>query len=89
MITEPDQIIQLVSSLLALFLFVISFLAYLRERRKKLFLLSAAFFFYSTMKFLDAANLFFPRTGDYLEIWGSLLDFLVLALFFLSMITKE
>jgi hypothetical protein len=89
MITEPDQIIQLVSSLLALFLFVISFLAYMQERRKKLFILSAAFFFYSIMKFLDAANIFFPGRGDYLEIWGSLLDFVVLALFFFSMITKE
>ena len=88
MLTEPDQIIQLVSSLLALILFVISLIAYLRERRKKLLLLSGAFFFYSTMKFLDAAGIFFPRAGDYLEIWGSLLDFVVLALFFLSMITK-
>jgi hypothetical protein len=89
MVIETDQIIQLVSSLLALFLFTISFLAYLRERRKKIFLLSAAFFVYSTMKFLDAANIFFPRTGDYLEISGSLLDFVVLALFFFSMITNE
>lgn len=85
---ELDQIIQLISSLLALSLFVISFLAYLRERRKKLFLLSAAFFFYSIMKFLDAANIFFPKTGEYLEILGSLLDFVVLALFFISIMTN-
>lgn len=85
---ELDQIIQLISSLLALSLFVISFLAYLRERRKKLFLLSAAFFFYSVMKFLDAANIFFPKTGESLEILGSLLDFVVLALFFISMTTN-
>ena len=88
MITEPDLIIQLVSSILALSLFIISFLAYLRERRRKLLLLSAAFFFYSTMKFLDAAGIFFPKASDYFEIWGSLLDFVVLALFFISMITK-
>jgi len=89
MLTEPDQIIQLVSSLLALILFVISFLAYLRERRKKLFVLSSAFFFYSIMNFLDAAGIFFPQAGEYPEIWGSLLNFVVLALFFLSIITKE
>lgn len=89
MILRTDDIIQLVSSLLALFLFVISFLAYLRERRKKLFLLSAAFFVYSIMAFLDAGDIIFPSAGDYLEIWGSLLNFAVLALFFLSMITKE
>lgn len=89
MLTEPDQIIQLVSSLLALILFAISFLAYRRERRKKLFMLSLAFFFYSTMNFLDSANIFFPQAGEYPEIWGGLLNFVVLALFFLSMITKE
>jgi hypothetical protein len=89
MITDPDEIIQFISSLLALFLFLISFAAYLRERRKKLFLVSGAFFFYSVMKFLEAASIFFPRTGDYLEIGGNLLDFVVLTLFFLSMITKE
>lgn len=89
MLTEPEQIIQLVSSLLALILFAISLLAYRREHRKKLFVLSSAFFFYSTMNFLDAADIFFPQAGEYPEIWGSLLNFVVLALFFLSMITKE
>ncbi|AKJ38653.1 MULTISPECIES: hypothetical protein [Methanosarcina] len=89
MLTEPDQIIQLISSLLALILFVVSHLAYRRERRKKLFILSLAFFFYSAMNFLDAADIFFPQAGEYPEIWGSLLNFVVLALFFLSMITNE
>jgi hypothetical protein len=89
MIIEPEEIIRLLSSLLALFLFSISFLAYLRERRRKLFLLSAAFFFYALMEFLDVSEIFFPEKGNYLEIWGSLLNFVVLAFFFLSMITKE
>lgn len=62
MLTEPDQIIQLISSLLALILFVVSHLAYRRERRKKLFILSLAFFFYSAMNFLDAADIFFPSS---------------------------
>lgn len=88
MINDLDQIIQLISSLLALILFVISLLAYRRECRKKLFILSSAFFFYSIMNFLDAASIFFPQAGEYSEVWGSLLNFVVLALFFLSMITK-
>jgi len=81
MLTEPEQIIQLVSSLLALILFVISHLAYRRERSKKLFILSSAFFFYSTMNFLDAADIIFPQAGEYPEIWGSLFKFVVLAYF--------
>ena len=86
--TEPLQMIELFSSLLALILFIISFIAYMREHRKKLFLVSAAFFFYSIMKFLDAASAFFPGIGFDLEIAGSLLDFVVLTFFLLSMISK-
>lgn len=89
MISEPDQLITIVSSLLALVLFSVSFIAYMRERRKKLLLLSAAFFFYAVMNFLDAGDIYYSEIGDYLEVWGSLLNFVVLALFFLSMITKE
>jgi hypothetical protein len=89
MINELDQMIRIVSSLLSLVLFAISFLAYLRERRKKLFFLSAAFFFYAVTGFLDASDIIFPKAGSYLEVWGSLFNFVVLALFFLSMITKE
>jgi hypothetical protein len=89
MLAEPDQIIQLISSFLALILFVISLLAYFREHSKKLLLLSIAFFFYSAIKFINAASIFFPLTDEYLEFWGSLLDFFVLALLFLSMIARE
>lgn len=86
---DLDEMLQLASSFLAFFLFIISFLAYMRERRKKLFLLSAAFFFYSLMEFLDAGDIFSPKIGEYFEIAGNSLNFIILALFFLSMITKE
>ncbi|WP_292466194.1 hypothetical protein [Methanolobus sp.] len=89
MISEPDQVIRLISSLLALLLFVISFLAYLRDRRKKMFFVSAAFFFYAVMGFLNASDLFLPGAGDYLELWGSFLNFIVLLLFSLALLTKE
>jgi hypothetical protein len=89
MIIESDTIIILASSLLALVLFAIAFLAYLRERRKKLLLLSGAFFVYAVMEFFDAGDIFSPGIGNYLEIWGSLLNFVVLALFFISIIIRE
>jgi hypothetical protein len=82
------QIIELASSLLALILFVISFIAYMRDHRKKLFFVSSAFFFYSIMKFLDASSAFFSGIGFDLEIAGSLLDFVVLSSFVLSMVSK-
>lgn len=89
MISEPDQIINLISSLLAFFLFVLSLLAYLREHRKKMFFVFAAFFFYSIREFLNASGIFLPAMSDYLEIWGSVLNFLVLLLFSLAVFTKE
>jgi len=41
------------------------------------------------MGFLDASDIIFPRGGNYLEVWGSLFNFVVLKLFFLSTITNE
>lgn len=89
MISEPDQVVRLISALLALALFVISFFAYQRERRRKMFLVSMAFFFYAVMGFLGASDIFFPTVGDYLEFWGSFLNFVVLLLFSLALLTKE
>jgi hypothetical protein len=89
MISEPDQVVRLISALLALALFVISFFAYQRERRRKMFLVFMAFFFYAVMGFLGASDIFFPTAGDYLELWGSFLNFVVLLLFSLALLTKE
>lgn len=86
---DLDNLVILISSLLALLLFAISLLAYLRERRKKLSLVAAAFFFYFLMGFLDVSEVFFPLHGDDLEIWGSFLNFFVLLFFSLAVLTKE
>ena len=86
---EIDNVIVLLSSILALLLFVISLFAYLRERRKKLLMVTAAFFCYFLMGFFDASESFFPVVGEELEILGSFLNFAVLLLFFSAMLTKE
>ena len=89
MLMELDNLIVLLSSFLALLLFVISFLAYIREHRKKLFLVSFAFFFYFLMGFFDTSEVFFPVIGDQLEIVGSFLNIAVLFSFYLAILTKE
>lgn len=86
---ELDELIILLSSFLALFLFVLSLLAYLREHRKKLFLVTLAFFFYFLMGFFDTSEVFFPMIGDQLEILGSFLNIAVLLSFYLAILTKE
>lgn len=89
MLMELDELIILLSSFLALFLFVLSLLAYLREHRKKLFLVTLAFFFYFLMGFFDTSEVFFPMIGDQLEILGSFLNIAVLLSFYLAILTKE
>nr|WP_321497102.1 hypothetical protein [uncultured Methanolobus sp.] len=86
---EPDNVIVLLSSILALVLFSVSLAAYLRERRRKLLMVTAAFFAYFLMGFLDSTESVFPSAGETFEIWGSILNFVVLLLFFFAMITKE
>ncbi|SFM69009.1 hypothetical protein [Methanolobus profundi] len=86
---EIDNVIVLISSVLAFVLFTISLASYLRERRRKLLLVTAAFFAYFLMGFLDSTESFFPSIGDSLEVWGSILNFVVLLLFFFAMMTKE
>ncbi|WMW26273.1 hypothetical protein RE474_06055 [Methanolobus sediminis] len=86
---EIDNIIVLVSSILALVLFSISLAAYMRERRRKLLLVTTAFFAYFLMGFMGSTESFFPSIGETLEIWGSILNFVVLLLFFFAMVTKE
>jgi len=86
---EIDNLIVLMSSILALILFCISLVSYLRERRRKLLMVTAAFLAYFLMGFLDSTESFFPSIGDSLEIWGSVLNFVVLLLFFFAIATKE
>ncbi len=86
---EIDNLIVLLSSILAVTLFSISFAAYLRERRRKLLMVAAAFFAYFLMGFLDSTESFFPSMGDSFEIWSSILNFIVLLLFFFAILTKE
>lgn len=86
---EIDNLIVLLSSMLALTLFSISLAAYLRERRRKLLMVTAAFFAYFLMGFLDSTESFFPAMEYSFEVWSSILNFAVLLLFFFAVLTKE
>jgi len=86
---ETDNIIVLLSSLLALLLFVIAFLTYVRERRRKLLFVTGAFLFYFLMTFLDVTEEFFPKNGDTIEFIASSFNFIVLLLFSIAILTKE
>ncbi len=89
MLMEPDNILVFISSLLALILFIIAYLAYQREHRRKFLLVTGAFFSYFLMNFFDSTEVFFPSIGDYLELFGSFLNFVVLLLFALAILTRD
>ncbi|ADC69841.1 conserved hypothetical protein [Methanocaldococcus sp. FS406-22] len=89
MVVDVDEIIRLLSSILALLIFTISIIAYHRERRKKLFLVSLAFFFYALKGFLKVSDIFIPQKGEFIEIFANLLDFIILALFFMAIVMDK
>ncbi|ADC64714.1 conserved hypothetical protein [Ferroglobus placidus DSM 10642] len=87
-VLDLDEIIRVLSSFLALFIFAISAIAYTRERRRKLLIVSAAFFFYALKGLLKISDIFLPQKGNFIEVTANLLDFVILLLFFLAMVKK-
>src|SRR5574341_1356397 len=73
---ELDKIITLGSSLLATTLFLLSFIAYKRDGRKRLLYVTIAFFLFAIKGFLSASDLFFPER-DWVDPVVSFFDFAI------------
>jgi hypothetical protein len=75
---------------LAFFLFTISAFSYKREKRKRLFFVTASFFVFGIEEALNAINESFFET-QYPSLEGGILtlNFVVLLLFFAGLIKKE
>jgi len=84
-----DEMVRLLSSLFAFILFFISVLAYVRARRRKLLLVSAAFFLFAVEAFLKVSDIFFPEKGNMIGVAANMLSFLVLILFFIAVIMRD
>ena len=84
---DLESLIIIVSSILAVALFIISLLAYWRDRRIRLLFVTGAFFLFAVKGFLVVI-------GDYssgvswIDTGAPLLDFGILLLFFLGLIKK-
>ena len=85
---ELDNVITLASSILALILFIITFVAYKRSDKKKLIYVSIAFLLFSIKGFLISSDIFFPNKGAWIDPIANFLDFVVLLSFFFGIITK-
>jgi hypothetical protein len=88
--TEAIEVLILIAtSILAGFLFVISFSAYRKDRRERLLFITAAFFLFAVKGVLMVSNEFLEvlyLQGSLIESIAHLLDFGILALFFLGLI---
>lgn len=85
---EVDNVITVISSILATLLFIISFIAYKRDGRKKFFYVSVAFGLFAIKGYLIASDIFFPYKGGWVDPLANILDFAILMCFFFGMIKK-
>jgi hypothetical protein len=84
---ELDKVITLGSSFLATVLFVISFIAYRRDGRRRLLYVTLAFFLFSIKGFLITSELFIPER-EWVDPVASFFDFAILLSFFFGILKK-
>lgn len=82
-----DTLITIATSILAVILFVISAIAYKKDKRKRLLFVTGAFFLFAVKGFLIVADEFSPQTG-WPEPVAHMLDFGILILFFSGLVKK-
>jgi hypothetical protein len=82
-----DTLISIATSILAVILFLISAIAYKKDKRKRLLFVTGAFFLFAVKGFLIVADEFSPQMG-WPEPVVHLLDFGILILFFSGLAKK-
>jgi len=84
---EIEKLLSLINGLLALALFIITFVTYRREYRLRLLYVSIAFLLFSIRSFLKAHELFIEEIG-WIDPITVFLDFIVLLVFFYGIFKK-
>ncbi len=84
---ELEKLLNIGSSLIALILSIITFFSYSRNGNKRLLFVGSAFLLFAIKSFLVGAEIFF---GEW--VWvdpvSSIMDFVILATFFLGILKK-
>lgn len=83
---DVGNLLTLASSILALFLFAVTALAYHRDGRSRLLFVSVAFLLFALKGFI--ASDFFFKEQNLLDLVASFLDFAILACFFTGLMRK-
>lgn len=84
---ELEKLISFVNGVLAFILFLITFVTYRREYRKRLLYVSIAFALFSVRSFLISSELFIPEIS-WVDPASTVLDFVILLIFFMGLLKK-
>jgi hypothetical protein len=86
--TEVDNIITFISSILAIILFIFTFIAYKRTGRSKLIYVAIAFLLFAVKGFIQTSDMFITYNVDWISPVANIFDFAILLLFFFGIIKK-
>ena len=84
---ELEKLLNFINGILALILFLIIFVTYRRDYRKRFLYVSIAFLLYSIRNFLVALELFIEEI-PLIDPISTVLDFVILLTFFFGILTK-
>ena len=84
---ELEKLVTLVNAWLSLFLFVLAFIAYKRDGRKRLFYVSLAFFLFAVKSFLISSELFIAEIS-WVDPVATALEFAILLSFFFGVLKR-
>jgi hypothetical protein len=82
-----EPFVEIAVGVLALLLFLISALAYYRDRRKKFLIVCMAFLIFTIKGLLGVLDIFYPGDSSMLGTFADLLDFIILILLLISVLT--
>lgn len=85
---DLNGLITIGSSILAIILFVITFIAYKRDGRKRLLYVSIAFFLFAVKGVLISIDALLPLKLTWTDPLGNFLDFAILLSFFFGVMKK-
>ncbi len=84
---EAENVLIFCSSILAFALFIITAMAYKRDKRAKFLYVTVAFLLFAIKGFIEISEMFFPQAA-WVDLAASLLDFAILASFFFGILKK-
>jgi hypothetical protein len=86
--SELDNYITLLTSLLAITLFIFTFIAYKRTGRTKLIYVAIAFLLFAVKGAIQTSDMFMNFSINWIDPIATILDFAILLLFFFGIIKK-